>query len=93
MAKKSKTYTLKEATVRCGYRRDNTMREKHLSTDEERDLLGHHFHDGRVHLDAQAIESLAKELAAERQARGNWRVLNLGEWAQKTGEGRPGSKK
>lgn len=77
------TYTLREATQRLGYRRKNTVREKHLATQEDRNRLGLKF-DGRgwIILDAAAVDDLASELNTERAERpDNWRVKNLGEWA------------
>lgn len=82
------TYTLNEAAARCGYRRVNTLREKHLATAADREILGHAYDDaGRVALDRVAVDALANRLAAERLARGNWRVRNLGKWARRRSEG------
>lgn len=78
----AKTYTLKEAAVRCGYKRVNTMREKHLASDEARAALGYHIVRGAIRLDAKAVEHLARELEKEREERGNWRPRNLGPWAK-----------
>lgn len=77
------TYTIREAAARCGYTRPNTFREKFLRTQEERDNLGARYdHKGRLILDRNAVEALASRLDKEREERGNWRLLNLGEWAR-----------
>ena len=88
-----KTYTLKEAAERCGYKRVNTIREMHLSSPEDRQLLGYDIRDGRVHLNAAAIDRLGNELGEQRQARGNWRVKNLGAWAEPRDGRRPRQKR
>ena len=77
----TRTYSLREATIKCGYRRVNTMRELHLRTEEQRVALGHHYRDGAVHLTAARVDDLAKDLTMARAARGNWRVRNLGKFA------------
>jgi hypothetical protein len=77
------SYTLREAAAKCGYRRANTMREKHLATPTQREALGHRIRNGLALLDAQAVDALAAELEREREERGNWRIANLGRYARK----------
>lgn len=79
----SRTYTLREAAARCGYRRPNTMREKFLATKTQRQRLGHRVVNGVAFLDADAVDALALQVEAERAARGDWRVKNLGRYARK----------
>ena len=47
MKAKSRTYTIREAAERCGFRRPNTFREKYLDSPEARAALGAHY-DHRV---------------------------------------------
>lgn len=76
-------YTLIQAAAHCGYRRANTMRELHLATDAQRTALGHRYDEaGRVILSAAAVNKLARRLSDERRARGNWRLRNLGSYAE-----------
>lgn len=75
-------YTLREATERLGYRRPNTVREKHLRTQEDRERLGATYDvRGWLILDAAAVDRLARKLRRERAERGDWRRRNLGEHA------------
>lgn len=76
------TCTLAEAAARCGYRRKATFREKHLDNAGRISLNARYDDRGRLILDASAVERLALSLEMHRQARGNWRVDNLGRWAR-----------
>ena len=74
-----RTYTLIEAATRCGYRRPNTFREKHLKTQNDRTRYVRGYDGrGRLQLDADAVDALADRLEITRLKNGNWRLKNLG---------------
>src|SRR5690606_11767627 len=83
MSAKSRTYTIREAAERLGFRRPNTFREKYLNSPEARAALGAAYdHQGRLVLDRKAVDQLANEVEEERKRRGNWRARNLGAYAR-----------
>lgn len=76
---KPRTYTIREAAERCGFRRPNTFREKFLDSPEARAAFGVEYdHKGRLVVDRMAVEELVTKLEEERKRRGNWRIKNLG---------------